>query len=109
VPAHQASGKATVSLPAGFSAAVTGQFVGEQFLSGDPANAEPAIPGYFLLGGSVGFRPAFVPGELEVQFGVENILDTVYASTGFYDKWTPEHYYYPGAGRSWKLGASYRY
>jgi iron complex outermembrane receptor protein len=109
VPAHQASGEASLLLPLGFSLGTTGQYMGEQYFGSDPDNAQGVLPDYFLIGAFIKFEPSYITGELEVFFGIENILDARYATTGFYDEWGGQVYYYPGEGRNWKVGASYRY
>jgi len=103
VPAHEAGVDLAVHLPLDFSVGISGQYISEQFSGGDVENTLDRLPAYFLLGASVRYQPQYVPGDLEVYFGVDNLLDARYATTGYYGS------YYPGEGRSWKAGASYRY
>jgi outer membrane receptor protein involved in Fe transport len=110
VPAHQASGKAELLLPLGLSLGGSIDYVGEQYFGSDAENAQGLLSDYWLLGVFATYRPTYLPGRLEVYFGLDNLLDVAYATTGFYDPWgPPDLYYYPGEGRSWKVGASYRY
>ena len=61
------------------------------------------------MGAFVHFQPDYIPGDLDLYFGVENLLDISYASYGVYSEFKGAVFYYPGEGRNWKLGASYRY
>jgi len=107
VPLHQVSGKATLRFPLGFNVGVSGSYVTGVFAAGDLDNSQAMLPDYLLLGTFVRYQPDYVPGKLEVYVGVNNFLDVAYAPTGVYNG--IEVYYYPGEGRSWKVGASYRY
>ena len=104
VPAHQAGAELTVHNPLGLSAGVSGQYVSEQYSGGDTENALEKIEAYFLMGAFVRYQPDYLPGDLDLYFGVNNLLDIRYATTGYSGT-----SYYPGEGRNWKLGASYRY
>jgi iron complex outermembrane receptor protein len=109
VPVHQVSGEAALLLPLGFSSGMSARYTGDQFAGSDFDNDQTTLPGYILLGAFVRFSPDYLSGKLDVYFGMDNLLDTHYATTGFYSSFTGEVSHYPGEGRSWKLGASYRY
>jgi iron complex outermembrane receptor protein len=109
VPVHQVFGEAVLLLPLGFSSGVSAQYTGDQFAGSDFDNDQTTLPGYLLLGAFVRFSPEYLSGKLDVYFGVNNLLDTHYATTGFYSSFSGEVSYYPGEGRNWKVGASYRY
>jgi iron complex outermembrane receptor protein len=103
VPAHQAGADLAVHLPMDLTAGLSGQYVSEQYSGQDTANVLEKIEAYFLMGAFVRYKPEYVPGDLDLYFGVNNLLDIRYATTGYYGT------YYPGEGRNWKFGASYRY
>jgi iron complex outermembrane receptor protein len=104
VPAHQAGAELAVHLPPDLTVGLSGQYISEQYSGEDTANALEKIQAYFLMDAFLRFQPDFVPGDLDVYFGVNNLLDTIYATKGYYGS-----SYYPGEGRNWKVGASYRY
>jgi iron complex outermembrane receptor protein len=103
VPAHQAGADLAIHLPLDITAGLSGQYVSEQFTGGDTANALDKIDAYFLMDAFVRYQPEYVPGDLDLYFGVNNLLNVMYATTGYSGT------YYPGEGRNWKLGASYNY
>jgi iron complex outermembrane receptor protein len=103
VPAHQAGAELAVHLPLDMTVGVSGQYVSEQYSGGDTANALEAIAAYFLMDAFLRCQAEFVPGDLDLFFGVNNLLDISYVTTGYSGS------YYPGEGRNWKVGASYRY
>ena len=103
IPAHQAGAGITIHLPLAVTAGLSGQYVSQQYTGGDTANVLEMIDAYFLMDAFVRFQPEYVHGDLDLYFGINNLLDVTYATTGYSGT------YYPGEGRSWKLGASYRY
>jgi iron complex outermembrane receptor protein len=107
VPVHQASANVVLHLPLGFDIGGSGQYVGETYAAGDLGNTQPLVDGYFLLGAFVRYRPSYLPGKLELYFGAENLLGTLYSTVAVYS--SGQVFYYPGQGRSWKIGGSYRY
>ena len=107
VPTHSASSEAVFHLPMDISLGASASYVSEMYSGGDYDNNLPKLEGYALLGFFVRYAPEAVKGDLELYFGLDNILDEVYASSG-YDYFT-HVVYYPGEGRSWKMGGSYRY
>ncbi len=109
VPLHQASAETTFLLPLGFSIGVSGRYISETFAYSDRDNNQAIVPDYFLLGAFIHYQPDYIPGNLDLYFGVENLLDVSYASFGVYSMLKGAVFYYPGEGRNWKFGASYRY
>jgi iron complex outermembrane receptor protein len=103
VPAHQSGAKLAVHLPLDLTIGLSGQYISEQYSGGDTANALEKIAAYFLMDAFLRYQADFISGDLDVYFGVNNLLDTTYAITGYSGS------YYPGEGRNWKVGASYRY
>lgn len=104
VPTHQAGAGLTLHLPLDFYVGVSGQYVSEQYSGGDVENTLEKLDAYFLMGVFVRYQPEYIRGDLDMYFGVNNLLNTRYATLAFYGA-----SYYPGEGRNWKLGASYRY
>jgi iron complex outermembrane receptor protein len=100
---HQASGEIDLQLPYGLSITTTASYVSEAYQGGDTANTADKVPDYTLLGASVTYRPEFVPGDLELFVGLENLLDVDYVS------WIYFGGYYPQPGFNWTVGGSYRY
>ena len=110
VPQHQIEAEAAIQLPFDLSGGVSGPYVSKQYSGGDYANTQNLLFDYFLLGAFLLYQPSNIPGKLEVYVGVDNLLDTSYATSGYYSTWpAPGVYYYPEAGRTWKVGGSYRY
>lgn len=103
VPTHKAGAEVAAHTPLDLTVEVSGQYVSEQFFGGDVDNALDPLAAYILMSASVRYQPKYIPGDLDMYFGVDNLLDARYATTGYYGS------YYPGEGRNWKLGASYRY
>jgi iron complex outermembrane receptor protein len=104
VPAQQAGADLTLHLPLDLSVGVSGRYVSDQYSGGDVANSLDKLDAYFLMGVFVRYKPEYVRGDLDLFLGVNNLLDAQYATMAFYGA-----SYYPGEGRNWKLGASYRY
>jgi iron complex outermembrane receptor protein len=112
VPNHTGLAEATGHLPFGFSLGVDATYQGESFFGNDRANDQERLDDYWLVGCSLRFRTEYVPKELEAFVAVDNLFDETYATQGFYQvrTWPSYDYsYYPGRGRSWRVGASWRY
>ncbi len=103
VPNHQLSGLTAISLPAGLTVTLSGNYTGESFVGGDLDNSQEKLADYLLFDILCSFAPAGLKGKLELTVGMENIMDTMYASSVYYGG------YYPAQGRSWKVGGSYQY
>ncbi len=108
VPNHQAYGEFTFFLPLGFSTGGGVRYVSRSYQGGDTANTQDPVSDYLLLDLKISYKPDYIPGDLEIFFSIENLLDTRYAPYVFYDGFTPSGYY-PAPGRNWKAGGSYRY
>ena len=111
VPDHEVVAEAKIRAPFGIELAATGRYVSESYQGGDNANNQDRVPQYALFGSSVAWRPAFVPGRLELFAGVENLLDADYSplacSTDEFEPDPAERSgYYPAPGRSWRVGGS---
>ncbi|UCF96102.1 MAG: TonB-dependent receptor [Spirochaetaceae bacterium] len=107
VPVHRGSAEAVLHLPLDLSFGASGRYVGDVYSGGDYENKLAKLDAYWLLDLFIRYNPEYLPGNFEIYFGVDNVLDAVYASTGY--GFDPDVYYYPGAGRSWKIGGSYGY
>jgi iron complex outermembrane receptor protein len=103
VPTHQAGAGLRIHLPFDITGGLSGRYVSAQYSGGDTANTLDQIDAYFLMDASIAYNPEYIPGDLDVYVRINNMLNSVYATTGFFGS------YYPGEGRNWKIGASYRY
>ncbi len=79
---------------------VTHTYVSEQYRGNDVANTERKMDAYGLLGlrANVG-----VSDHLNLVFSVQNLLDEIYAASAYSGG------YYPGAGRSFRVGMALVY
>jgi len=105
VPAHVVTAHGELDLPLDLAALATGRGVSAQYLGDDDKHAGPRLPTYGTLDLGLRYRPHQLAG-FELFAGVDNVFDKIYAGSG-YDYGTPE--YYPAAGRTWKISASYRF
>ena len=103
VPNHQAYGELTFFLPLGFSTGGGVRYVSRCYQGGDTANTLEPVSDYLLLDLKISYKPDYIPGDLEIFFSIENLLDTRYAPYVYSGS------YYPAPGRNWKAGGSYRY
>lgn len=108
-PALTARGGATFNLPFGISIAPDVSYTGESYAGQDFANDAGTIDDYTLLGLTLGFAPEMKGSSFAVRFRMDNILDASYAPLEYYSSYTGALSYYPAAGRSYTLSASYRY
>jgi iron complex outermembrane receptor protein len=109
VPLHQVAGTTRVDFPLGFTLSASGSYLTEAYAAGDLDNDQSTLPDYLLVGVSVRYHPSYLPGKLDVFVGVDNLFDVAYATMGVYSVIQGKVFYYPGEGRNWKVGASYRY
>jgi iron complex outermembrane recepter protein len=100
---HAADGGINVSLPFGLSFGPSVSFRSSAFRGGDNANEQDPIDSCYVLNASARFVAERVPGNLVITAEIKNLLDTSYAPYIYYNS------YYPAAGRSFKIGASYSY
>lgn len=109
VPALTFRAGATLNLPFGLSCGTDASYTGESYAGQDFANDEEKIDGYSLFGLTVGFSPEAKENAFALRFRIDNLLDEAYAPLVYYSSWTHSLSYYPAAGRSFTVSASYRY
>ncbi|TVR01197.1 MAG: TonB-dependent receptor, partial [Spirochaetaceae bacterium] len=73
------------------------------YQGGDTANTLDRVDQYLLTDLFLRYRPAGLPGDLSLSAAVKNVFDISYAPFIFFGG------YYPAAGRSFQIAASYRY
>jgi iron complex outermembrane receptor protein len=103
VPEHRVDAAVDFKAPFGLTASPSASWRSDAYRGGDGANALEKIDSYTVYALTVRFVPMFFKGALEVIAKAENLLDLQYAPYVYYNS------YYPAAGRSFSLGASYRY
>jgi len=100
-------------LPVGYGVALlnTLRAVSEQELSED--NLASPLAGYAVWDTGLRYEPRFATclKGLSLTFMVDNVFDKIYATQGYgsVSTWGSYYGYYPSAGRTWKLGASYTF
>ena len=70
-------------------------YVSEQYKGGDISNSEDKLEAYGLLGFTAGVQ---MSDTVSLKISIHNLLDETYASTAYSTA------YYPGAGRSFRMG-----
>ena len=111
VPAHVVTTHGELDLPFDLATLATVHSVSAQYLGGDDAHVSPRLPAYATLDLGLRYRPHSLAG-FELFAGVDNVFDNIYANYGgSYRAWDGTIYnsYYPAAGRTWKITASYRF
>jgi iron complex outermembrane receptor protein len=103
VPNHKAFAELTLNLPYGISFGGSLEVVGDFYQGGDYGNEKDRVTGYSVIDIFLRYHPDYIPGELELFAGIENILDELYTPFVSWDG------YYPAPGFSWKIGGTYRY
>ena len=94
---------------------LNGVYVSTQFFLNDEPNAQPRLPGYFVLNGRVAYERAVPGGRLSAFFLVNNILDQKYFSQGIIAKnnltggGALERFVVPAPGIAFYGGLSYRF
>jgi len=78
-------------------------YVAEQYSGSDFSNTATTLDDYATLDLAVRYEPAFLKGMMLLA-GVDNVCDKDYAYCSYYGS-----SYYPAAGRTWKLCASYSF
>jgi iron complex outermembrane receptor protein len=110
VPAHVVTVRGELDLPLDLAALATLRGVSAQYLGNDNGHMSPTIPPYATLDLGLRYTPRPLAG-FELFAGVDNVADHHYANVG-YDYGAPfftMDYYYPAAGRTWKVSATYRF
>jgi len=112
VPAHVVTAHGELDLPLDLAALATVRAVSAQYLGNDDSHDAPRLPTYATLDVGLRYRPHHLAG-FELFAGIDNVLDSIYANSGgyYYDASTYANRasYYPAAGRTWKVTASYRF
>ncbi len=75
-------------------------YVSEQYQGGDTANELRKMDDYALFGLRANFR---LSNAADLILSIDNVTDAVYASSAYYGG------FYPGAGRSFRVGFNLRY
>ena len=78
-------------------------YVDTRYSGSDFANTATKLDDYATLDLAVRYEPHFLKG-LTLLVGADNVFDNEYAYCSFYGS-----AYYPAAGRTWKLCASYSF
>jgi outer membrane receptor protein involved in Fe transport len=115
VPKHRLSVTGNYHPAQGWTASLIGLYVSTQFHLNDEENAQPRLPGYFVLNSRLAYeRP--VPGGLLSGFlMVNNMLDRRYSTQGIIAPNTltgggaPERFIVPAPGLAIYGGLSYRF
>jgi len=103
VSAHKANVELSVAAPFGLNVSPSVSFRGDAYQGGDNANAGEKIDAYAIYSLALRFTPKAFGGALSFTGKAANLLDHSYAPYVYYGG------YYPAAGRSFSLGASYRF
>lgn len=92
-----------------------GLYAGSQFHINDEENAQPRVPGYFLLNGRIAYEHEVPGGKLTGFLHLNNILDQKYSTFGIIAPNTvtgggaPERFVMPAPGFAVFGGLSYRF
>jgi iron complex outermembrane receptor protein len=109
VPAHMLTLRGELALPCNLDALATVHAVNSQFLGDDNGNEDVKLPSYGTLDLGLRYHPHQAK-NLTVVFGVNNVFDAIYANSGYSRKqWSSPNAYYPAAGRTWSISATYRF
>jgi iron complex outermembrane recepter protein len=103
VSAHRVDAEIVFSSSFGLSLAPSASFRSEAYQGGDFTNELDTIDAYTVYGLTLRFVPAAADGALQVVAKAENLFDLSYAPLVYSGS------YYPAAGRSFSVSASYRY
>jgi len=103
VPENVITVRGELDLPFDLAALATVHAVTKQFSGDDYVNEYPTLPGYGTLDLGLRYHPHQIR-NLDILVGVDNVFDHIYANSGYNGT-----SYYPAPGRTWKVGASYRF
>jgi iron complex outermembrane receptor protein len=110
VPSHVLTLRGELPLPCDFALLAGAHLVGNQHLGGDIDNSITHLDRFATADLGLRFAPRQVAG-LQLLLNLDNVFDQRYASMAF--EGNPEYdvpdAYYPAAGRTWRLTASYRF
>jgi iron complex outermembrane recepter protein len=107
VSAHRVDAELTLKAPFDLSVSPRVSFRSQAYQGGDYANDRDSIEAYAVYGLTLRFVPAAAGGALQVVAKADNLFDLSYAPLVYYNGYYSS--YYPAAGRSFSLSASYRY
>ena len=109
VPTHVVTVRGEYELPFDLCALATVHGVSSQYPGGDNANQDVKIPPYGTVDLGLRYHPSQLP-DFDVLVGVDNVFDAIYANSALSQlSWGLPAAYYPAAGRTWKVTASYRF
>ncbi len=106
VPNHQITLSGEKTVAHGLNAMAAAHYTGRQYLGSDYANTQEKLDDYITVDLGMRYTPECMK-SLEINAGIDNVLDKEYASTGYVGYMA--NGYYPAAGRTWKAGAAYRF
>lgn len=115
VPKHRLSVMANYRPVPGWTLSLTGMYVSTQFFLNDEPNAQPRLPGYFVMNGRVAYERVVPGGRLSAFFRMENLLDQKYFTSGIIATNTltgggaSERFVMPSPGITFYGGLSYRF
>lgn len=110
VPAHVLTLRGELVLPGDFTLLAGMHCVSDQFMGGDTDNSATKINDYTTADFGLRFTPRQFEG-LQLLLSMDNVFDRNYANMAFegYPDFNIPDGYYPVAGRTWRLAASYRF
>lgn len=103
VSSHRVDAELTLKAPFDLSVTPRVSFRSQAYEGGDNMNAADPIEAYAIYGLTLRFVPAAAGGAFQVVAKADNLFDLSYAPYVY------SGFYYPAAGRSFSLSASYRY
>jgi len=115
VPKHRLSLTGNFHPTPSWTISLMGLYAGSQFHINDEENAQPQVPGYFLLNGRLAYEHEVPGGKLTGFLYLNNILDQKYSTFGIIAPNTltgggaPERFVMPAPGMSVYGGLSYRF
>jgi iron complex outermembrane receptor protein len=115
IPKHRLSVTGNFHPTPSWTISVMGLYAGSQFHINDEENAQPRVPGYFLLNGRIAYEHEVPGGKLTGFLHLNNILDQKYSTFGIIAPNTvtgggaPERFVMPAPGFAVFGGLSYRF
>jgi len=109
VPTHSANMQLRIRPIASLSISPAASYRSEAYKSGDEANDQELIEQYWLFNLELSYAPDVGMGNMQIKVKAENLLDELYTTFGKYTAWNTTSNYYPAAGRSLSISASYSY
>jgi iron complex outermembrane receptor protein len=81
------------------------QYVGKQYLD-NTENDNRVVDPYTLVNFNFNYdlTQLFDLANVTLTLHANNLLDKEYETSGYYDAWAQENYYYPGPGRNFMAG-----